>query len=389
MFFLSCHAKGLFPRCKSSPSGSLGRKSTAWDVVQFYLGEDSATALPLAGKVAVVTGGNSGIGCETTKALAAAGCKVYMATRSVEAGKQAVAGEIVQLGKGGYAVPQEAASSRIVVSQLDLEDLRSIRTFADEVLKEPRLDYLVLNAGIMAPPLGYTPNGWERQMGVNHFGHFALTQMLRGRLQSQSYPSRVVVLASTAHSIGKVDVGDLHYSKGRRYSAWGAYGQSKKANILFTKELADQLQQHSHSHSNNNKDIAQADSEAKGKVTAVCVHPGVIGTNLSRYLPGPAGFIFSRFLSDKTVPQGAATTLYGCLDPAVPPGAYLKDCAVALPDAEARDEERRLRQQLWTVTDQQVTAALARNGLLTGNCSSSESSSTASSSVAGSVEVSV
>jgi NAD(P)-dependent dehydrogenase (short-subunit alcohol dehydrogenase family) len=77
----------------------------------------------------------------------------------------------------------------------------------------------------MAPPLGYTPNGWERQMGVNHFGHFALTQMLRGRLQSQSHPSRVVVLASTAHSIGKVDVGDLHYSKGRRYSAWGAYGQ--------------------------------------------------------------------------------------------------------------------------------------------------------------------
>jgi hypothetical protein len=72
------------------------------------------------------------------------------------------------------------------------------------------------------------------------------------------------------------------------------------------------------------------------------------------YLPGPAGFIFSRFLSDKTVPQGAATTLYGCLDPAVPPGAYLKDCAVALPDAEARDEGGRLRQQLWTVTDQQV-----------------------------------
>ena len=145
--FTSAHAKGLFTRCSRSSSGSLGSKSTAWDVVKFYLGENSATDLPLAGKVAVVTGGNSGIGCETTKALAAAGCKVYLATRSIEAGKQAISKEIVQLGKGGYALSEEAAASRIVVSQLDLEDLRSIRTFADEVLKEPRLDYLVLNAG--------------------------------------------------------------------------------------------------------------------------------------------------------------------------------------------------------------------------------------------------
>ena len=77
----------------------------------------------------------------------------------------------------------------------------------------------------MAPPLGYTPNGWERQMGVNHFGHFALTQMLRAKMEAQAHPSRVVVLASTAHSFGQLDTRDLHYNKGRRYSAWGAYGQ--------------------------------------------------------------------------------------------------------------------------------------------------------------------
>lgn len=146
MFIVSSHAKGFFTRCKSS-TGVLGSKSTAWDVVKYHLGENSANDLPLAGKVAVVTGGNSGIGCETTKALVAAGCKVYMATRSIESGKQAVAAEITQLGKGGYAVPAEAAAQRVVVSQLDLEDLRSIRSFADEVLKEPLLDYLVLNAG--------------------------------------------------------------------------------------------------------------------------------------------------------------------------------------------------------------------------------------------------
>ena len=89
-------------------------------------------------------------------------------------------------------------------------------------------------------------------------------------------------------------------------------------------------------------------------------------TRPNRYLPGPAGFVFSRFLSDKTIPQGAATTVYGCLDPEVPAGAYLKDCGVAQPDAEARDEGRRLRQQLWTVTDQQVREVQSERSRIDG-----------------------
>lgn len=246
----------------------------------------------LTGRTAVVTGGNSGIGLEVCKALAFAGARVILCSRSVKAGQDAIQSEIVQPGHGEYTVDP----ANIVVKALDLNSLASIKAFASDFLAtEARLDFLVLNAGIMAlPTKEYTDAGFERQIGVNHFGHFYLTQLLQEKLLSTpDTKGRVVVLSSSAHDMGKVIPSDLHYTKGnygsllsplplphllifarfiqshlspdpqsagRKYAAWEAYGQSKQANLLFAKGLADRL---------------------KGTAaTALAVHPGVIQTNL-------------------------------------------------------------------------------------------------------------
>lgn len=198
---------------------------------------------------------------ETCKALAHAGARVILCSRSVDAGKKAIQDEIVKAGLGGYVVD----GNNVIVKQLDLNSLKSIKTFADEFLKtESRLDFLVLNAGIMAlPKAEYTDAGFERQIGVNHFGHAYLTQLLLEKmLNDKTSSGRIVALASTAHTMGKVVCEDLHYKKGREYRGWDSYGQSKMANILFAKGLADEL--------------------TGTHVTAVSVHPGVIQTNLWR-----------------------------------------------------------------------------------------------------------
>ncbi|KAJ1404720.1 hypothetical protein B484DRAFT_338029 [Ochromonadaceae sp. CCMP2298] len=221
----------------------------------------------LAGKTAIVTGGNSGIGLETCKALALAGCRVIMCSRDEDAAEAAIKLEVQQPGLGGYAVD----GGNIAVRKLDLSSLGSIKAFA-EVFKatEERLDFLILNAGIMAlPKREETEHGWEKQIAVNHFGHFYLTQLLQEKMAASPYTAgRIVVLASSAHQFGQVKTEDLHYTKGRRYRSWEAYGQSKLANLLFAKGLADHL-----------KDSGDANTR---KLTAVAVHPGVIKTNLWR-----------------------------------------------------------------------------------------------------------
>ncbi len=178
----------------------------------------------------------------------------------------------------------------VVVKALDLTSLDSIKRFAEEVnAEESRIDFLVLNAGIMCTPtLEYTSAGFEKQIGVNHFGHFYLTRLLRAKLEAQSFPSRVVVLSSTAHNMGVVNVDDLHYKKGRAYSKWEAYGQSKQANLLFAKELADQFR------------------EANKPVKVMSVHPGVIQSNLWRETPvgqGIGAFFLNAFVTDKDIAQ--------------------------------------------------------------------------------------
>jgi len=166
-----------------------GVASSALDIVNYYRSHygDGTDAHYLKGKLAIVTGGNSGIGTETCKALAYAGCRVILCSRSVSNAEEAVKTEIKELGLGGYSV--ENAEELITIKQLDLNCMQSIRKFAEEFIKDfpnDSIDYLVLNAGIMAlPNKEYTADGFEKQIGVNHFGHAFLTSLLMGRLGSQ------------------------------------------------------------------------------------------------------------------------------------------------------------------------------------------------------------
>lgn len=325
---------GIVLWTKLKPSTGLGSHSSALDVVHKF-GDGNY----LLGKTAIVTGGNSGIGLETCKALASAGCRVILCSRSLHAGEKAIEEEIKNPGNGNYVVQD---TSNIVVKELDLSELSSIKKFCNDILsQEKRIDFLILNAGIMAlPNLEYTSSGFERQIGVNHFGHAYLYFLLEDFIKSQNHPCRAVFLASSAHNIGIIDMKNLHFQNGRFYSDWIAYGQSKLANILFAKAVAD---------------------HAKGtNLTAFSVHPGIIKTNLyrttSNWLVGMASFIM-----DKNIPQGAATTLYGCLAPELGSGnlsgSYLADCSVASPSWQAQDRNGTLRQSLWEVTKQQLEEA--------------------------------
>lgn len=290
----------------------------------------------LTGKVAVVTGGNSGLGKETARCLAAAGADVTLTARSAQAGDD-VAAELQATGVKG----------RISVQQLDLADLASVRAAAAALQRLPRIDYLILNAGVMACPLSYTKDGFEMQIGTNHFGHWVLTQGLLDKLKAQDFPSRVVALSSSGHALnrGPLQLDDLHFKR-RSYGAWTAYGQSKAANILFAKELNRRLQ--------------------GTQVEAFSAHPGVIQTNLGRHMNGPAHWGMKIFMAAarwvpamraKNIPQGVSTTLYAATAPQLKGlgGAYLVDCAVAQPSKTCQDVDTAAK--LWEVTAEQVAAA--------------------------------
>ncbi len=210
----------------------------------------------LSGITVVVTGANSGLGLETTRALASKGAHVLMACRSEDKARAAAA-----------EVRNSHPNASLSLRALDLASFRSIRAFASEIdATFPRIDVLINNAGVMALPPRKTEDGLEMQIGTNHFGHFALTGLLWGALSKASAP-RVVTVSSQAHKIGKLRFDDLHYER-RRYAAWPAYGASKLANLLFTYELVRR-------------------AEARGSnVCAVAAHPGYAATNLQ--LKGPA-----------------------------------------------------------------------------------------------------
>ncbi|PRW05915.1 retinol dehydrogenase 12-like [Chlorella sorokiniana] len=306
-------------------SKPLGYRSTALDALR---GAD------LSGKVAVVTGGNSGIGVETVRALAHAGADVTLCSRSAEAG-QRVADEL-----------QPGAKGKISVQQLDLADLTSIKAAGEALAASlPRLDLLILNAGVMACPEGRTKDGFEMQIGTNHFGHFYLTQLLLPKMKASGGPGRIVAVSSTAHTMGKLDVEDLNWER-RKYSAWGSYGQSKLANILFVKELAHRL------------------GLEGSPLAAFALHPGVIKTPLQRHMGWEAAimnFLGGPFM--KSTQQGAATSVYAATAAELDgqSGAYLADCKVASPSKAAQDGQT--ARALWDKTEQLLGAALAKAGL--------------------------
>ena len=227
----------------------------------------TAADLPsFSGRTVIVTGANSGLGEVTARELARVGASVILAVRNTAKGDTAAAnmpGRVdgASEATGGVDGASEATGG-VEVRRLDLQDLASVREFAAGV---EAVDVLVNNAGIMAVPYAQTVDGFESQIGTNHLGHFALTNLLLPKISD-----RVVTVSSMMHMFGKISLKDLNW-KARPYSAWLAYGQSKLANLLFTSELQHRL------------------AGAGSPVRAVAAHPGYSATNLQGQTGNPVG----------------------------------------------------------------------------------------------------
>lgn len=242
----------------------------------------------LTGKVAIVTGANSGIGYETARALAGKRAIVILACRNREKGELAV-----------RQICQEHPQSKIELRQLDLSDLASVQCFADEFTSRyARLDILINNAGIMAPPFGRTIDGFEIQFGTNHLGHFVLTGLLLN-LITGTPKSRVVIVSSSMHLFGKMDFDNLNGEK--HYHRQGAYAQSKLANLLFAYELQRRF------------DAAKVDA------ISVAAHPGWTETNLQVHW---RALWMVNSLAGQKPQMGALPTLYAATASAVRGGEY-------------------------------------------------------------------
>jgi len=254
-----------------------------------------AKGIDLSGKRVIVTGGASGIGVETARALASIGAEVTFAVRDTEAAAR-VAADIT-------ATTQNKA---VYVAKLDLVDRASIKEFV-AAWKGP-LHILVNNAGVMACPEQHTPEGWELQFATNHLGHFALTLGLHHALAAAGN-ARIVVVSSSAHMLSPVIFDDIHFAF-RRYDPWLAYGQSKTANMLFA---------------------VGASSHWRGDgITANSLNPGAIATNLQRHVGGKMVTPPER---RKTCEQGAATSVLLATSPLLEGigGRYFSDCNEAEP----------------------------------------------------------
>ncbi|MFE1307777.1 oxidoreductase [Streptomyces sp. NPDC058755] len=248
------------------------------------------------GRLAVVTGANSGLGHVTARELARKGARVVLACRSEARGRDA-----------GERIVAEVPGAEVEVERLDLGDLASVRDFADRVPYE-RIDLLVNNAGVMASPYGTTADGFETQFGVNHLGHFALTGLLLPALLATP-GARVVTVSSMMHALANIDIRDLNSE--RRYRRWIAYARSKTANLLFTHELAWRL------------------TRQHAGLVAAAAHPGYAATNLQTAGPraeGRRGAERAMEIGNRIFAQpaeaGALPTLYAATAPGVRPDAF-------------------------------------------------------------------
>ncbi|KAK4481018.1 hypothetical protein RD792_011886, partial [Penstemon davidsonii] len=310
----------------AGPSG-FGSASTAEQVTE---GID-ATNL-----TAIITGGASGIGLETTRVLALRKAHVVIAARNVEAAN-----------KAKQLILKDNENARIDVLKLDLASLKSVKDFADNfiALNLP-LNILINNAGIMFCPYQLSEDGIEMQFATNHLGHFYLTNLLLDKMKetatSTGIEGRIVNLSSVAHL--RTYEGGIRFEKINEESSYDekrAYGQSKLANLLHANELSRHLQ-------------------AEGvNITVNSVHPGLIMTNLYSYF----GVLMSRivkfvtYILWKDVPQGAATTCYVALHPSLKgvTGKYFLDCNEYEPSSFAEDEV--LAKRLWDFSNKLVNAA--------------------------------
>ncbi|MEU2929904.1 SDR family NAD(P)-dependent oxidoreductase [Streptomyces sp. NPDC007251] len=302
-----------------------GATSTADDVLQ---------GIDLTGKLALVTGGYSGIGLETTRALARAGARVVVPARRPAVAEQAL-----------------TDVSGVELDELDLGDLESVRGFSERFLASGRtLDLVIDSAGIMACPETRVGPGWEAQFATNHLGHFALVNRLWPAIAPGG--ARVVSVSSRGHHLSGIRWDDLHWRRG--YDKWAAYGQAKTANVLFAVQL-DRL----------GRDAG---------VRAFALHPGGIITPLQRHLAkeemiergwidedgnvlNPQGF--------KTPQQGAATQVWAATSPQLDGigGVYLEDCDIAEP---APQGEERFGVKDWAIDPEQAARLWDLSAELTG-----------------------
>jgi NAD(P)-dependent dehydrogenase (short-subunit alcohol dehydrogenase family) len=261
-----------------------------------------AEGIDLSGKVALVTGGSSGLGQETARVFAGKGAHVILTARDLPKG-EAVAAQI----RSSTRNPQ------VEVEALELGSLKDVRAFAERFLSRHRaLHILVNNAGVMASPFAKTADGFELQFGSNHVGHFLMTCLLAPAL-SKGAPSRIVSVSSRGHHLSPVVFEDVHFER-RPYDKWQAYGQSKTANVLFAVGLERRL--------------------AGRGVHANALHPGGIITELGRHLQAEdLEFLQKRNtgLKFKSVEAGAATTVFAATAPELEGrgGLYLEDCHIA------------------------------------------------------------
>ena len=277
----------------------------------------TAADLPsFSGRTVIVTGANSGLGLVTARELARVGGRVILACRDTAKGESAAA----------------AMSGEVEVRRLDLQDLSSIREFADTVAA---VDVLINNAGIMAVPYALTRDGFESQIGTNHLGHFALTNLLLPKISD-----RVVTVSSLAHRFGRINLRDLNW-KARPYLAWPAYGQSKLANLLFTSELQRRL------------------GAAGSPIRAQAAHPGYSATNLQGHTGNRFGTPFwnaGNRLMATSADFGAQQTLFAASQD-LPGNSFIGPKFGWRGPTEAVDRSRRARddrmaKDLWELSEQ-------------------------------------
>jgi NAD(P)-dependent dehydrogenase (short-subunit alcohol dehydrogenase family) len=278
------------------------------------------------GRLAVVTGADTGLGFETARVLAARGASVVLAVRDTDKGKRAAA-----------AIAGTAPGADVTVQPLDLASLDSVRAAAGELrTRHPRIDLLVNNAGVAFTPRQATRDGFELQFGTNHLGHFALT----GLLLEQMLPvpgSRVVTVSSLAHRIrARINFGDLQGE--RSYSRVAAYGQSKLANLMFAYELARRL-------------------SGAGTTIAVAAHPGLAATELSRYTPAIVAFSYA--LVSQNAAMGALPVLRAATGPGVAGGQYYGPRGIfgargypELARSSRRSRDTAIQRRLWAVSEE-------------------------------------
>jgi len=284
-----------------------------------------------SGRLAVVTGANSGIGQVTARELARAGAHVVLACRNTEKGEAAC-----------HEVAVAAPGGQVDLEELDLASLDSVRVFAERFRDaHDRLDLLINNAGVMATPRRYTADGFELQFGTNHLGHFALTAQLIGAMEGRK-DARVVTVSSGAHRFGRIAFDNL--GGDRHYFRWRAYGQSKLANLMFALELDRRLR------------------AAGSSIKSLAAHPGWAATNLQFAGPPLLDQAIMR-VGNRVIAQsdemGALPTLYAATEPGLEGGTYAGPDGMleqgghpkrVSPNRAARDEEAARR--LWEVSEE-------------------------------------